>query len=124
MQFYETIPVKILLQKLPAKILAFNQITGLFDHQYLWDPSINVLYFLGDSYEVTVVLRIILVYFQECLALRKKCPNTELFLVCIFLYSVRKKKIRTRKNSVFGHFSPSIVTSKPVTATYTKSVFG
>ena len=97
MQFYETIPVKILLQKLPAKIPAFNQITGLFDHQYLWDPSINVLYFLGDSYEVTVVLRIILVYFQECLALRKKCPNTELFLVYIFLYSVRTQENADQK---------------------------
>ena len=124
MQFYETIPVKILLQKLPAKVLSLNQITGLFDHQYLWDQSINVSYFLGDSYEVTVALRIILVYFQECLALRKKCPNTELFLVYIFLYSVRIRKIQTKKNSVFGHFSPSVVTSKPVTATYTKGVFG
>ena len=92
MQFYETIPVKILLQKLPAKILSLNQITGLFDHQYLWDQSINVSYFLGDSYEVTVVLRI--------------------------------RKMQTKKNSVFGHFSPSVVTSKPVTATYTKGVFG
>ena len=34
--------------------------------------------------------------------LRKKCPNTELFLVLIFLYSVQ---IRTRNNSLFGHFS-------------------
>ena len=54
--------------------------------------------------------------------LREKCPNTELILVCIFLYLVRIQenmdqkflgvqsecgKIRARKNSVFGHFSRS-----------------
>ena len=48
--------------------------------------------------------------------LREKCPNTEFFLVRIFLYSdwIRIKssylvfrKIRTRKNYVFGHFSRS-----------------
>ena len=49
--------------------------------------------------------------------LREKCPNTELFLVRIFLHSdwIRRntvslriqseyRKIRTRNNSVFGHF--------------------
>ena len=54
-----------------------------------------------------------------------KFPNTEFFLVRIFLYSdwIRKftvnlriqsecKKIRTRKNSVFGHFSRSASRSK------------
>ena len=53
--------------------------------------------------------------------LREKFPNTELFLVCIFLYSEwiseiyfvniciqsKYRKIRTRNNSVFGHFSCS-----------------
>ena len=50
--------------------------------------------------------------------LREKCPNTELFLVRIFLYSdlIRRfnlriqskyRKIRTRNYSVFGHFSRS-----------------
>ena len=38
-------------------------------------------------------------------------PNTELFLVCIFLYSdcirTEYRKIRTRNISVFGHFSRS-----------------
>ena len=33
---------------------------------------------------------------------REKCPNTELFLVHI---QFKYEKIRTRKNSVFGHFS-------------------
>ena len=48
-------------------------------------------------------------------ALRKKCPNTELFLVRIFLYSdwiqrftSEYRKIRTRSNSVFEHFSGSV----------------
>ena len=36
--------------------------------------------------------------------LREKCPNTELFLVRLFLYS---DWIRTRNNSVFEHFSSS-----------------
>ena len=33
--------------------------------------------------------------------MRHKCPNTELFLVCI---QSKCRKIRTRNNSVFGHF--------------------
>ena len=40
-------------------------------------------------------------------AMREKCPNTDFFLVLIFLYSVRIRKIRTRKDSAFGHFSRS-----------------
>ena len=51
------------------------------------------------------------------LTLREKCPNTELFLVHIFPHSDWKVslriqsecgKIRTRNNSVFGHFSRSV----------------
>ena len=56
---------------------------------------------------------------QEINAFRKvtlleKCPNTELFLVRIFphLERIRRDcrygKIRTRNNSVFGHFSRSV----------------
>ena len=40
------------------------------------------------------------------ITLREKCPNVELFLVRIFLYS--GWKMRTRNNSVFGHFSRSV----------------
>ena len=46
-------------------------------------------------------------------ALREKCPNKEFFLDRIFLYSFffriqsEYRKIWTRKNSVFGHFSRS-----------------
>ena len=46
--------------------------------------------------------------------LREKCPNTELFLVRIFLYSdciriqSEYRKMRIRNNSVFGHFSRSV----------------
>ena len=39
--------------------------------------------------------------------LRKKCLNTELFLVRIFLYSNWIQKLRTRNFSVFEHFSRS-----------------
>ena len=38
--------------------------------------------------------------------LREKCPNTELFLVRI---QSEYRKIRTRNNSVFGHFSRSVM---------------
>ena len=50
-----------------------------------------------------------------CNSLREKCPNIEFFLVRIFQHLDRVslriqsecEKIRTRKNSVFGHFSRS-----------------
>ena len=58
---------------------------------------------------------------QRFFTLREKCPNTELSLVrfsCMRTehgilrskspYSVRIRKIRTRNNSVFGHFSRSV----------------
>ena len=49
------------------------------------------------------------------MSLRENFPNTELLLVRIFLYSdsvnlriqSENRKIQTRKNSVFGHFSRS-----------------
>ena len=52
--------------------------------------------------------------------LREKCPNTEFFLARIFLLSdfiygenlrihSEYRKTRTRKNSVFGHFSRSVI---------------
>ena len=43
---------------------------------------------------------------QERETQREKCLNTEFFMVRNFpVFSPNKKKIRTRKNSVFGHFS-------------------
>ena len=46
------------------------------------------------------------------LALREKCPDTELFLLRIFMYSdwvnlriqFENRKLQTRDNSVFEHF--------------------
>ena len=38
-------------------------------------------------------------------SLREKCPNTEFFLVRIFLYSDWLQEIRANKKFVFGHFS-------------------
>ena len=43
------------------------------------------------------------------LSLREKCPNTELFLVRIFLYSVRIQENTDQNNSVYGHFSRSVL---------------
>ena len=37
----------------------------------------------------------------------QKCPNTELFLRNIFYILTEYRKIRTRNNSVIGHFSRS-----------------
>ena len=37
-------------------------------------------------------------------SLREKCPNTEFFLVRIFLYSVQIEENTDKKNSVLGHF--------------------
>ena len=42
-------------------------------------------------------------------SLREKCPNTEFFLVRIFLYSVWIQENTDQKNSVFGHFSNTII---------------
>ena len=39
--------------------------------------------------------------------LREYCPNTEFFLVRIFLYSVQIQENTDQKNSVFGHYSHS-----------------
>ena len=36
------------------------------------------------------------------ISLHDQCPNTEFFLVHIFLYQSKYRKMRTRRNSVFG----------------------
>ena len=45
------------------------------------------------------------------LSLREMCSNTEFFLVRVFLSSDWYRKIRTRKDSVFGHFSRRVQVS-------------
>ena len=45
-------------------------------------------------------------------ALCEKCPNTVFFLVRIFCIRSEYRKIWTRKNSVFRHFSRSVSKSK------------
>ena len=45
------------------------------------------------------------------LSLREMCSNTEFFLVRVFLYSDWYRKIRTGKDSVFGHFSRRVQVS-------------
>ena len=59
----------------------------------------------------------LLISLSLLLLLREKCPNTELFLVRIFLYfdwrvnlriQSEYRKIGTRKNSIVGHFSCSV----------------
>ena len=44
--------------------------------------------------------------YKFTITLREKCPNTELFLVRI---QSEYRKIRTRNNPVFGHFSRSVI---------------
>ena len=50
-----------------------------------------------------------IIYGKYYLSLREKCPNTELFLVRIFLISVRIQENTDKNNSVFGHFSRSVL---------------
>ena len=58
---------------------------------------------------------------NQVYTLTEKCSNTELFLVRVFLHTewIRRdtkysdQKIRTRNNSVFGHFSCSDTQWKP-----------
>ena len=40
--------------------------------------------------------------------MRKKCPNTEFFLLHIFPYSVEMRENTDQKNFVFAHFSRSV----------------
>ena len=44
-------------------------------------------------------------------SLCEKCPNMELFLGCIFPYT---DWIRTRNNTVFGHFSLSVLKKQAI----------
>ena len=46
--------------------------------------------------------------FYILLSLREKYPNTEFFLVCIFLYSVRILENTDQKNSILGHLLRSV----------------
>ena len=79
-----------------------------FFRKYLTD-GISVKHLIGAFHESVNLFREKfhlrwLTRFRMCLciSLCEKCPNTELFLVRIFLYA---DWIRTRNNSVFGHFS-------------------
>ena len=45
-------------------------------------------------------------YFRN--SMRKKCPNTEFFLLHIFPYSVEMRENTDQKNFVFAHFSRSV----------------
>ena len=87
--------IQFKLSKLNFRLTFFNQ----FCHLFLPVPSTKLY-----------------------ITLHEKCPNTEFFLVRIFLYSdwIRRfspyllciyseyRKIRTRKNWVFGHSSRSV----------------
>ena len=53
-------------------------------------------------------------------ALRENCPNAELFLVRFFQQS-ECGKIRTRNNSVFGHFSRTASYNDTATMTIEKN---
>ena len=45
--------------------------------------------------------------FCWCCSIRKKCLNTNFFWSVFFCIQSKYRKIQTRKNSAFGHFSPS-----------------
>ena len=84
-----------------------NVFTRIFDH--FSNCKYNLTLLFCDAWNLNFTLR-------------EKCPNTEFFLVRTFLYSdwiqeiyevnlriqSEYRKIRTRKNSVFGHFSRNV----------------
>ena len=45
---------------------------------------------------------------EAWITLCKRCPNTEFFLIRISHIQSKYGKIRTRKNSIFGHFLHSV----------------
>ena len=45
------------------------------------------------------------IHYRE-LPLHEKCPNTEFFSILSLRIQSECGKIQTRKNSIFGHFSP------------------
>ena len=76
--------------------------------------SYTMYYIILNSiilYALYYIMLYYITYYIILYSLREKCPNTEYFLVRIFPYSdwiqSECRKIRTRKNSVFGHFSRS-----------------
>ena len=49
------------------------------------------------------------------LSLRENCPNAEFFPVCISCIQSEYRKIRTRKNAVFGNLSRNVFSTFPST---------
>ena len=54
---------------------------------------------------------------KPMVTLRETCPDTELFLVCIFLFSVQINKNMDQNNSVTGSFSRSVMIWKAMMMT-------
>ena len=61
-------------------------------------------------------------HFPSIILLHEKCPNMKFSLVHIFLCSVQLQKNTDQKNSVFGHFSRSILPSLILTHFYIEKV--
>ena len=82
-----------------------NFIPQLIDIDSIIHQSIDV----NSNHEISWII------YSVVTALREKCLNTEFFLVRIYPYS-DYSKLRTEKNSVFGHFTQcktSIISNIP-----------
>ena len=79
------------------QILSFLRIWSILLNKSLME------YFIYHKYYILHFFEVLLTHYRPS-TLHEKCPKKEFFLVHI-LFEYRK--IRTRKNSVFGHFSRS-----------------
>ena len=70
---------------------------------------LNFLKFLNKTVILQSTCECPVLKLAQDISLREKCPNAELFVVRI---QSEYRKIRTRNNSVFGHFSRSVSNSK------------
>ena len=81
------------------------------------DLDLSLQFCKWADYHVFSIASLVIIILP--LTLREKCPNTEFFLVRIFPHSQwirgdtlriqsKCRKIRTRKRTVFGHFSRSV----------------
>ena len=84
-----------------------TEIGTIETHKHSFQISVLVRPIFSSKYEIysCVQYQGASLYVKGFMTLREKCPNTELFLVRI---QYEYRKIRTRNNSIFGHFSRSV----------------
>ena len=77
-----------------------------------WCFFVNQLFIFHSSENLFLPLfHFVFILWLMSLTLCEKSPNTEFFLVCIFLYSIWIKGNSDQKKYVFGHFSRCVLYS-------------